>query len=598
VLLSIISLFILKLIFLNVQTGAEILHGFSFSGKNCYCCNGPQVAMVLHGAPGKGGRPFISEGHSCTESADRYPLDFVKEQHKIKLLEREGKTKKAAAEAAKKARVRPTVWNSLFAFETFLPHGCQGPFGLIGLDILHTIKKGILWILLLIMDAIMRKCFKRGGKVNNPEDVRGFCDDCFASMNGNPLAQDFRYGFWAAGDSGKALGKEVWALSLLYPLVLAGNSFLLDDEPIRKKLLHYSALILSLSAEYQTEQSYSAADMEKLREDVKESTKGLHWLMDTLERLYPNKSHDLGHVFDILKAHLWGGGPKFLERFGSNRQSDTEDGERSQKEIKLNHDRVGEAPAAVLQRLVANKFDRVLGIGTRASSDKVGTPITELPVFRNLRGNILSGPSWEKAVLDLRYGERGPRVSEETIKDLHRLLQMRSVDEHIEFEPRAAVRVTSEDVSYQEISLGHTVLLHSGAYGQVLIPRIHGPPGMFEPDAAVITLFCSAPEADEDTGYHPEFPVPFLQYADVKLISGKDIKERAHVVPYFGDLYRDEERRLELYLVNTFQNPRVRAVNRRQLFWKCPSTGCEGRVPFPPCVYGIFQCPTCSYKYP
>jgi hypothetical protein len=226
-------------------------------------------------------------------------------------------------------------------------------------------------------------------------------------MNGNPLAQDFRYGFWAAGDSGKALGKEVWELSLLYPLVLAGNSFLLDDEPIRKKLLHYSALIWSLSAEYQTEQSYSAADMEKLREDVKESTKGLHWLMDTLERLYPNKSHDLGHVFDILKAHLWGGGPKFLERFGSNRQSDTEDGERSQKEIKLNHDRVGEAPAAVLQRLVANKFDRVLGIGTRASSDKVGTPITELPVFRNLRGNILSGPSWEKAVLDLRYGERG-----------------------------------------------------------------------------------------------------------------------------------------------------------------------------------------------
>ena len=108
-------------------------------------------------------------------------------------------------------------------------------------------KKGYTLDSTLDHDAIMRKCFKKGGKVNNPEDVRGFCDDCFASMNGNPLAQDFRYGFWAAGDSGKALGKEVWALSLLYPLVLAGNSFLLDDEPIRKKLLQYSALILSLS---------------------------------------------------------------------------------------------------------------------------------------------------------------------------------------------------------------------------------------------------------------------------------------------------------------------------------------------------------------
>ena len=139
--------------------------------------------MAAHGQPGGLGRPFLSERFSCARSELRFPLGYAYAQSKIMNLkfDRDECSSKeataAAKEEAKKKRLRPNVFNSLFTLTSLLPHSCQGPFGNTGLDLLHGVKKGVLWNLLMVTDAIMRRTHAQTQFFKNDDDVRAVCDD-------------------------------------------------------------------------------------------------------------------------------------------------------------------------------------------------------------------------------------------------------------------------------------------------------------------------------------------------------------------------------------------------------------------------------------
>ena len=558
--------------------------------------------MAAHGQPGGLGRPFLSERFSCARSELRFPLGYAYAQSKITNLkfDRDECSSKeataAAKEEVKKKRLRPNVFNSLFTLTSLLPHSCQGPFGNTGLDLLHGVKKGVLWNLLMVTDAIMRRTHAQTQFFKNDDDVRAVCDDRLGEFGNEYGCRTFTGGFWGdKDDNGGLKGSEVLVLARLYPLTFVGCTTLIADEDIRKAILEQYALVLALVSEFETLQSYSDQEMEELDRDVQKSMRGFNRLTDILLDVYKKEKHLLGHVFDNIKCHLWGGAAKFIRMFANLKNIDTEFGELAQKELKLNNLLVGEEPDALLKRLIAMRLDRIYGIHCEPEMCTVPKGTPSLPMYPNMRASVGEGPMWEKVTLELIQGKYGPRVSEELIQQTMHFLEESDLNHF--FFMRAAIETPAEEVFWQELKPGHTVLLKNGTYGQVLLPRVQDAPGSSTTNLAVVSIMENAHFALRRNGFHPEFPVPFLRRQRIALVEGTSIRNRAHVNHYFGDLFRESDSKTQLFLVNIWGNPRFRG-GERDLYWRCPLKGCTGRVPFPVGGFGKFLCPLCAYTYP
>jgi hypothetical protein len=518
---------------------------------------------------------------------------------------------KAYKAAAKKARIRPNVYSALISLRELIPHGCQGPFGLTGFDILHGGKKGILWVLILVVELITRLLFTPSQFMKTGEDVRATFDERFSQCGNNYGHPDFDEGFWGNGDSGSLKGSEVFVLGQLFLLSLAGSSVMIRVTGIRRSTLHYFFLILSLLREFGTPQEYSDEELSDLDKDVKESVVGMNWFMDELIKL-KGHDHGLGHVFDTLKAHLWSGAGKFIRFFGSLCNLDTEHGERSQKELKLHNLRVklGRSASAVLARLVSLRLDKVVsGLQQPRKSSipeaRVPSRVADLPVFKNLRSPVGQGPVWARVKRELCDGEHGPKVKQSLVEEIGAYL--RACHLSYDFERKAAVSVDLEDVSYQEIQHGHTVILDDGTFAQVLLPRLHLPEEALaalvaarngSKDMSLVVSLKPATRACAGTGHHPELAVPFLKRNCMVVIDLHRIQRREHVVPYFGDLYRERDVQAQLFLVNIFARPFHRCPYKQEAYWKCPSRPCSGRMRAPAAGFGRFVCPLCSYSFP
>ena len=559
--------------------------------------------MDVCGQPGTPGRPFLSERFSCSKSELRFPLGYVSAQSRICNLkfDRDSRSSTSATAAAKaegkRLRLRPIVFNSLFTLITLLPHSCQGPFGNTGFDLLHGAKKGVLVNLLQVEDAIMRRSNEETQFFHSDDDVRALCDERLGEFGNEYGCRSFRDGFWGdKDDSGGLKGSEVLILARLYPFTFVGCTKLIADSSVRVAILQQHALVLSLVSEFETLQSYSDAEMEDLEKDVRESMRGFSRLTDILLELYKEEKHKLGHIFDTLKCHLWGGASKFIRMFAGLKHLDSEFGERAQRELKLYNLFTGEEPDALLKRLIAMRLDRIFGIHVAHGSSNQTNRVPTIPLYPNMRAAVGEGPIWEKVTRELHEGRYGPRVSKELVTEALALLL--SVDLHHFFFSRSAVATPEEEVLWQELKPGHTVLLLNGMYGQVLLPRVEGAPGSVHPLCAVVSVMETARHSVPETGFHPEFPVPFLKRRITQIIELSQIKNRAHVNHYFGDLYREDDASLQLFLVNIWGNPRYRGEPHRELFWRCPFEGCAGRMPVRAEGFGQFTCPLCSFSFP
>ena len=113
---------------------------------------------------------------------------------------------------------------------------------------------------------------------------------------------------------------------------------------------------------------------------------------------------------------------------------------------------------------------------------------------------------------------------------------------------------------------------------------------------AVVSVFTKAPLASNNTGFHPELPVPFLVLSHLLLLLLDDIVETVHIIPYHGDMYLSPGH--DHFLLNTTAGAVYRGGAERDVLGECPLHDCAGRKPYPRDGPFVFLCPVCGFIFP
>jgi hypothetical protein len=152
------------------------------------------------------------------------------------------------------------------------------------------------------------------------------------------------------------------------------------------------------------------------------------------------------------------------------------------------------------------------------------------------------------------------------------------------------------DVSYVVLRPGHSVLLNTGEYAQVLIPRVSKSK---EGDGSLTLLsIFTYVLPNVDGGNFPELPVPWLRRGEIRLVSLRRVFRRVHVVPLFGDAQRPRGDSSSHFLVNTTGDMRYGGPANRVVYLRCANATCQGLIPKPrESAFDVSAiCPTCNLK--
>ncbi len=578
------------------------------SGKNCLDCLGVQHSMqAKKGGPGTRNRPFINltrEG-CCATAKLRTPLGHLRDQARLMQMARsQGKTR--ANEEGRELRTRYRVPNALLRLTNLMPHGdCRGPFGVNGLDILHGLRTGVFDKLVKFTDNIVLKYFGKTKDVRTSEDVRDLMDSRLSQMGSWYGSVNFRMGFWGNGDGGGLKGHEVTALVRLLPFTIAGCPIMIQDHALRKKMLHTIWHLIRLLAEFETEQFYTIPELGDLQVRVTGALKGLHFLTDILQNEDGSNSCP-GHGFDILKAHMLGGAVKYIEQFGSLRQIDTEASERSMGHLKDSDRLVGDRPAALLQRLASLQLDHSrASVSLRPPGVSLATTqrSSRLPTFGASRSAWFDNAQWSAVADDLLSGKNGPPVPqgrvESCLVDARRLLGL-GEDDEFQFETQVSAPCHAVGVQYLVLRPGHCVQFKEGCgyYAQILIPRVILPRHVLVPGAATQALVTEFTPVSCGQALFPDIPVPWIKHRRIMLVSLASIAARVHVVPLFGNHYRQAGDINPHYLVNTSADECIAGPGSRRIFVRCSHRGCKALIPRPKNndAAVIVICPLCKER--
>lgn len=579
-----------------------------WSGKNCLDCHGVEDAMASGdgGGPGSENRPFLrlEDEFRCCTARLRTPGAYLATQASLMTLSRmEGKTR-ADAEA-KKCRVKYRVPNALMRHRNLLPHGeARSSFAVNGFDILHGFRTGLLVKLRIVLEEISFKFFAQNAVVRTTEDIKALVDSRIAMMGNWYGFLNFKAGFYGSGDSGGLKGSENTILCRLLPFAFAGCPILIGAAPVRKKVLSHYWDAIRLLAELETEQYCSDMDIDVgLDGRVRRVFKGLIHMTDLLVDAHGN-SQVPGHGFDILKVHLLGGVAKFVKRFGSVRTTDTETGERSQKQLTESDRLVGNDTLSLMKRLAALQEDHaVTGANTSAPPDapQPSTCAQTRPSFGSSRAVCAEGnASWRSTAFDLTSGRYGPPVDDDVVTKCpgYASIALRlAVGVPACYEGKVAAGSSDGSVQYTVLRPGHTVILTDGLYAQILLPLLRFPSASAPGDArvqnkALAIIFERV--SDRNKGFYPELAVPWLRRKGTYSLPVSLIARRVHIIPLFGDEHRPPRDTSSHYLVNTSAEPFFANANARVPRLRCWTTGCAGLIPKPASGGNVATCPNCT----
>ena len=535
-------------------------------------------------------------------------------QAEVAILRRLGKVKQSV-ETAQEYHVRPFVRNSLLTLRSILPHGAGGPFPTTALDRLHGINKGSARTFTMTADYFMRQRMLATDAYKSPQDVRSFQDRCLSHFGNHYNGVNFHSGVWGSPETGGSLkGDEQLALCRLLPFTFLGSEERMQNTgAFRKTFLKHYFNFLKLVAEFGTPQFYTDADMEELGRDIDACVDGFEWCMARASGFVADgEKSELKHGFDTLKVHVFGGAAVAIRRLGSLLCNDTEIGERNMLDLKDQHLNVDCNDKAILMRVNAVRMDAAISGFESFQMPLVPSVTAETepppaPVYRSTRSRIASGVQWALFTDSLQLGVHGPFVSEETSEALYQFLREAFDGNFGEFDGQSAANTPDGDVKYLVLKVGVTVQLRSGAYAQILLPRVLGKvrdaAGMLtdltDRPTACLSLLTPARHATRQ-GMHPELAVPFLTRGAFQFVSLDEIRRRAHVIPYKGEMYLSPNvAATDHFNVNTLADPHYRVdPDERRVFWQCPLGTCGGREPYQHNGPYTFACPKCPYRFP
>jgi hypothetical protein len=598
------------------QDMEEFANTNAMSSKDCFDCVGVRNSL-RSGGPGTPNRPYmkLDKASYCHTARLRTPEGELALQARCMTLART-ESKGAADEFAASSRIRYRAKNSLLVLTDFIPHGaCRGPYACTGLDILHCIRTGIFEKLIQCIDSI---CIKHRGStrdIRSSEDLRDLTDHRLKDLGNWYNHENFTGGFWGRGDGGGLKGHEKTSLVRLLPFAIVGCPIMIANETMRRRVLGVIWSVLRLLAEIESPQFYEPSEFSALDERVRTCIKGLHYLMDILET-GDGSTDGPGHVFDIPKVHLLGGACKFIQRFGSLLNIDTEGGERSMKDIKEADSRVERANlSGLLQRCVSLESDRRLvaeATSGRRGNEKQQGRVTGYTSRRSCG----TGLKYSALGKDLMSGANGPVVQDDILLrcdvEIPRLLQIQTSGAWC-FAEQAAAYDTDANVDYVILRPGHCVRLRDNNYGQVIIPHvqtalsettgfIYRGAGERRAEGAVLIMTFQHARPGRFGGNHPEFPVPWLKRGKLELTRISNIAAREHVVPLFGRSGIAESDKTDYFLVNLTATPcysgdkfpAFSQKDHRAVYLLCNNSQCTGRLSRPVELGGTSTCSKCG----
>jgi len=596
---------------------------------DCSDCFGLQHATADQRGPvGSKNRPHmdLSAGSFCATALQRTVQNVAARQHEAMLVARTV-NQTAGEKRASELGVRLQVPNSLSRLRYLIPWDACGPYGIFSFDVLHGLETGIMVKGCHVADCVMQLTHGKSATFGTKEDCRDLVDQRLMHIGSTKYdAKHFSSGFWGSNDIGKTKGADVAALTELLSFAFCGCDLLIANSQHRILTLKLLVDLTELNSEAYTPQWYSNDDFYALDQRVRQCITNMHSITDLLKTVGGEKAGP-GNIFDIPKVHRFGSFVGCTRRFGSLMNSDTEQGERSQKALKKadvisNHD-IALSDTPLLQRLVSLHLDEssdILDHGTSGHKIPGASKGTSVSVNTFSRGILGSGSNWAEASACLAQGRNGPPVDSDLMREICSPATMALILElsattlssasagashsaspaapccKVHFHSRVTVPCEHDKVDRHVYRPGHCVLTDSGAVVQIMVPVVMSEDDFILNDARGMRTRCLVSvfvPVDERRPMYPELPVPWLRRGQLSLLPVLALKRRVHVVPLFGNGHRPRGDARPHYLLNTLGDRKFSGPSTRKVFLCCITAGCIGKLPEPLIPGTHVKCPTC-----
>ena len=592
--------------------------------SSTYCANCYAYSWCTkHGAgtAGTPNRPHMntSERGFCPTAQRRTALSSATRQQTAMHALR-NKTQSQAIVVANELGVNPLVECSLYRLNHFIVLASGSFFGV---DVLHTLRTGIVQKLVIILDASTLTYHRVTPTFKSTEDVRHEVDTRLGLMPHKYGSPSFREGFWAGNDIGTIKGEEVTFLLELLAFVILGDDLLIDNLNVRKQLLKITSNVLSFINEAYTPQWYTAEEDQAMDDRVKQLFASMHTVMDLLVVDDGGYVPEIKRGGDIPKFHAAGNLAADARKYGCNANVDTEAGERSQKLMKAtdkftNHNVAG-TNEPLLQHVVSVTMDAARSEILEPQKRYRAVPSGNGQAFAyqsSHRHSLGFGPKWDTLVEDLGSSRAGPVVPEDIILqcvtaaivshisdvavDLFVPASAAALQDQADIHFCSEVSVPCDDkhVSFYNFTAGHTIVTTMGTYVQLLVPLVvrknvfeTGGGTGHEAQCVVSTFVPVRPLKP----MHPELEVPWIRRGPVHVMLVRDLVRRIHVPPVFGEAHRRvADGSTPHFVVNTLGDPYFAGPPDRLVFQNCRVGLCDGRLPRPVLQGTVVQCDTCG----
>jgi hypothetical protein len=399
--------------------------------------------------------------------------------------------------------------------------------------------------------------------------------------------------------------------------------------------LKLTANILAFVKEAYTPQWYSPEEDSDMDKRVRDLFKSFHAVMDLLKgpaAVASGHEKDIAHGFDAPKIHAASSTAVDARRLGCNGNSDTEGGERNQKDLKesdmFTDPNVDESNGPLLQALAARARNAASSELLKGNKKFVPLPSSGKKFYQHSSSiNTLGeGHKWDALVESLSSSHAGPIVATHIIAKCtsvpvlaqihgfqHRHPHHHGHDDasasddlpvdchagHVYFHSEVSVPCNDKKVSSYNFTAGHTILTTQGTYIQLLVPvvthkTVYESGGGKGADAqCIVSEFVPVRLAKL---MHPELDIPWIRRGNVTVISVRDLVRRVHIPPDFGHVHRRQGETRDHFLVNTLGDPYYAGPRDRLVFQRCRQGDCAGMLPIPSVIGSLVACNLCGHS--
>jgi len=519
--------------------------------------------------------------------------------------------------ARREAKYTGVAWDSecfISRLQNILPHCVGGPYRQFPPDLLHALKLGVAKKFNVLLEALLITCRQKTKNFSSIEDLRHRLDTRLSRFPPFPGRLTFSVGWWESKDLDGASGSE--CLALLYQLLFAyiGDTLLIPDIAMRKKIIQCHFNLITFAREISSSQIYISEELQKLDElSLKLATD--FW---ELQEFLVKNGNCPGQGMNIIKWHELSNPVQCILEYGSFLNGDTSAFERLMKLIKIEDEketrsRHDDRSRPVFARCLIQQFDRAIQKDDTSETDDNPHEAKDLPrkTHHGTMFEVGVGRDWTDIINGLRKGTDGPPLDPECafMRSLVTFLQGHfDIDAQVRGKEHGKVYFTkflhihehddqTNETVGRHIVPGNCIQLLDDTFAQVILTNV-SPfyTGSSTHANNLVVNLLNLNKPNQNNGNHPEAPIKWLKRKhDLAVISNSEVRRRALIIPLFEGGERDTpcEQFPSTFLLDESVFPYYVGPQNRKVYLRCPHL-CGGRIPKPDRYGDISACPSCG----